>query len=814
MAVLTPAGNQALKQKNFVSHTRIYINDALHIDTSVNVIDTPVIGYQINRSRKLGAAKLTLNVANPGGIYSFKRQENPILGHGSTIRLQEGIVVGQTIEWFTRFTGIIISQVASNNGGKMSLKVYAMDHMKRLLDYLPDDITYSPDMIAVKGEVLIEVEGGNLMHFQGAIENLPWVDIPYPIFYKDGVKIKENYEVDLINGEVFFGEKMTGRRKFDAVKAASTIYTISASVNPGFEVRRSFTLMNGGVPGQAFTDQALPRGVTVSYSGKQVVFSQDPFKDLGVEYVDRKIHVTTEGPSQVTADYWYYDDATNQGEQVIRDLAIKAGFKDEQIILDPTNLSLKPIRFTNLTIKNGFDALQKIKQQLSPNYIITCDTEGNLRGYHASQQVVADYDLELIKKIDAPISEESLYSVVVAHGLDLNPNDLGKTAVATNLLPPSSVIEVGGSPELVLNKSADDQMSWHWVQKNNDVPPDFPTDLLKITLAEAKKIEEINILCGDYKGGTIQQSISVQVSEDGDNWFYIDRSSRGVSGSSSQWSTVNGGELEKRKIKHIKLIAEASSDWVETHTYSKRSGFLGLKTSVKSDNYYHWYFAVKEVQIWEENTIPVTSSVGNCIGIGNGVNTIFTIPNIPLEEGSVSLYIDGQLKAAQFYTVDYTSGQVIFITPPVGIITANYTAETKKQPRYQSNQSDRYLNNVTLISPVNREVFSGGDISIDSAAYKLLKKIGLKKTALKIDNYLNSVSDVKKRGEEILQEISRLEETLDIDVIYRPDVDICQTIGVFDAALGLTEMYFIEEITESKQGYRPTLNIKVSNYSL
>jgi len=76
MAVLTPAGNQALKQKNFVSHTRIYINDALHIDTSVNVIDTPVIGYQINRSRKLGAAKLTLNVANPGGIYSFKRQEN------------------------------------------------------------------------------------------------------------------------------------------------------------------------------------------------------------------------------------------------------------------------------------------------------------------------------------------------------------------------------------------------------------------------------------------------------------------------------------------------------------------------------------------------------------------------------------------------------------------------------------------------------------------------------------------------------------------------------------------------------------------
>jgi len=815
MAVLSPAGNQVLKQKNFIAHTRIYFNDVLHIDTSLNVINTPVIGYQINRSRKLGAAKLTLNVANPGGIYSFKRQENPILGHGNTIRLQEGIVVGQAIEWFTRFTGIIISQVASNNGGKMSLKVYAMDHMKRLLDYLPDDITYSPEMVAVKGEVLTEAEGGNLMHFQGVVGNLPWVDIPYPIFYKNGVKIKENYEIDLINGEVYFGEKMAGRRKFEAVKVSNTVYTISTPVQSGYEVRRTFTLVGaGGLPRQEFADQVLPRGITVSYSGNQVVFSQDPFKDLGVEYVGRKIHVTTEGPAQVTVDYWYYDAATNQGEQVIRDLALKAGFKNEQIILEPTNISLKPIRFTNLTIKNGFEALQKIKQQLSPNYIITCDTEGNLRGYHASQQVIADYGLELIKKIDAPISEESLYSVVVAHGVDLNPNDLGKTAVAANLLPSTSVIAVEGSPELVLNKSADDQMSWHWVQKNNDIPPDFPMDLLRITLAEAKKIEEINILCGDYKGGTIQQSISVQVSEDGDNWFYIDRSSRGVSGSSSQWATVKNGELEKRKIKHIKLIAEASSDWVETHTYSKRSGFLGLGTSVTSDNYYHWYFAVKEVQIWEENTIPVTSAVGNCLGIGNGVNTVFTIPNIPLEKSSVSIYLDGQLITAQFYTVDYTTGQVTFLTPPEGIITANYTVETKKQPRYQSNQSDRYLNNVTLINPVDREIFTGGDITVDSAAYQLLRKIGLKKTALKIDNYLNSVSDVKKRGAEILQEIARLEETLDIDVIYRPDVDICQTIGIFDAALGLTEMYFIEEITESKQGYRPTLNIKVSNYSL
>lgn len=811
MAALTPAGNQVLKQKNFVSHTRVYINDELYIDTSAQVIDIPLSGYKINRSRKLGAAKLALQVANPSGIYSFKRRESPLLGHGNAIKLQEGIVVGQTIEWFTRFTGIIVSQIAANYGGKASLQVNAMDNMKRLLDYLPDDITYSPTVVAVKGEVLTAVAGGNSMHFKGNTDNLPWVDIPYPIFYKEGTKIKENYEIDLINGEVYFGEKMAGRRTFEATRVTDTKYTVPVPMQPGYEIRRSFKML---LDSDGFIDQALPANISITYSGNEITFSQDPFKDLNYLYSERKIRVTLDGPYQVTADYWYYDDNTNLAEEVIRDLALKSGFKAGQIMLEPTNISLKPLRFTNLTIKNGFEALQKIKQQLSPNYIITCDTEGNLRGYHASQQMLADYDLELIKKIDAPITEESLYSVVVAHGVDLNPNDLGKDAVATNLLPPSGSIEVSGSPAVVLNKNADDQISWHWVKMNDDTPPDFPIDLLKITLAEARKIEEIDVLCGDYKGGTIQQSISVQVSEDGVNWFYTDRSSRGITGSSSQWAAVKGGELEKRKIKHIKFIAEASSDWVETHTYSKRSGFLHLKTSVKSDNYFHWYFAIKEVQIWEENMIEATCTVGNCIGIGDNANAVFYIPNIPLALGSVSIYVEGRQLDTAAYTVDYPTGKVTFQAPPAGIITANYTVVTKKQPRYQSDQNDRYENNVTLINPPNLAVFSGGDIAVNSAPYNLLKKIGLKKTSLKTDNYLNSLNDVKKRGEEVLQEISRLEETLDIDVVYRPDVDICQTIGVFDPILGLTERYFIEEITESKHGYRTSLNIKVSNYSL
>jgi hypothetical protein len=334
---------------------------------------------------------------------------------------------------------------------------------------------------------------------------------------------------------------------------------------------------------------------------------------------------------------------------------------------------------------------------------------------------------------------------------------------------------------------------------------------MTISLAEAKKVEEISIVVGDYNKGTIQQSISVQVTVDGTNWFYIDRSSRGLTGASSQWITVKGGELENRKIIGIKLIAEDAFSWTESHSYSE-GGFLGFGSHVETDNYYHWYVAIKEVQIWEENTIAVTSSICNCIGIGDGVKPDFYIPNKPIIKDSETIYQDGELVAPAMYALDPTTSKVHFLTAPQGIITADYSVIANQQPRSQSTNNDRFANNVTVINPTDTVVFTGGS-DLSAANKKLLQKIGLKKNALKADNYLNSYRDVKRRGEEMLGEISRLQETLDMDVVYRPDIDICQTVGVFDSLLGITGCYFVEEITESKQGYKPSLNLKVSNYS-
>ena len=207
MAKLTTKGEQVLKSKNFTTHTRIYVNNQLQVDTATGKIYAPVVNYQINRSRKLGAATLNFTVSNTDGKYSFHRSEDPLFGYGNKIRLEEGLQVGGSIEWFTRFTGVIVKQVATNAGGMPTLQVAALDNMKMLLDYLPDEILYRPKMVKVAGEALKAV-GESFQHYRGNQENLPWADIPYPIFYKNGVKLKENYEIDLINGEIYFGEQM------------------------------------------------------------------------------------------------------------------------------------------------------------------------------------------------------------------------------------------------------------------------------------------------------------------------------------------------------------------------------------------------------------------------------------------------------------------------------------------------------------------------------------------------------------------------------------------------------------------------------
>ena len=66
--------------------------------------------------------------------------------------------------------------------------------------------------------------------------------------------------------------------------------------------------------------------------------------------------------------------------------------------------------------------------------------------------------------------------------------------------------------------------------------------------------------------------------------------------------------------------------------------------------------------------------VGEAVGTGDGTETTFTLENTPIVSGSETIYVDGAPVLAADYTLDLTTGELVFATAPGAFaITADYT---------------------------------------------------------------------------------------------------------------------------------------------
>ena len=57
------------------------------------------------------------------------------------------------------------------------------------------------------------------------------------------------------------------------------------------------------------------------------------------------------------------------------------------------------------------------------------------------------------------------------------------------------------------------------------------------------------------------------------------------------------------------------------------------------------------------------------IGIGDGVSKMFNLENYPVEQNSISVYIDGVKVDQSKYSIDYSSGIITFFNPPLNQFT-------------------------------------------------------------------------------------------------------------------------------------------------
>jgi hypothetical protein len=91
--------------------------------------------------------------------------------------------------------------------------------------------------------------------------------------------------------------------------------------------------------------------------------------------------------------------------------------------LQATGVELNYISFRPRELNNRYDAIEKVRKYLAPNYIIRTQGDDKIWSSYMYQRVAADYTLNLIEGINY-LEDDDLYTRVVMYGKNKNPTNL------------------------------------------------------------------------------------------------------------------------------------------------------------------------------------------------------------------------------------------------------------------------------------------------------------------------------------------------------------------------------------------------------
>lgn len=91
--------------------------------------------------------------------------------------------------------------------------------------------------------------------------------------------------------------------------------------------------------------------------------------------------------------------------------------------LQATGVELNKISFRSREVSNRFEAINKLRKYLAPNYIVRTQGDDKIWASYLSQKTNEDYDLELVEQINY-LEDEDLYTRVVMYGKSKNPSNI------------------------------------------------------------------------------------------------------------------------------------------------------------------------------------------------------------------------------------------------------------------------------------------------------------------------------------------------------------------------------------------------------
>ena len=463
--------------------------------------------------------------------------------------------------------------------------------------------------------------------------------------------------------------------------------------------------------------------------------------------------------------------------------------------LQKTDVTLTEGYINYKTVDDGFDAIQEILGKVAPNYLVRCNEEGVLEGGYETQRLIQikllpddgsdkgvwswsnsfykeDYMLKSNKRIQTPISDEDIYTAVISLGEDADPPNLSLDA---SIVDNVSWGSIDGSIGNLIDYNVNTNVSWH----TTSAEPTRGSVVCTITLDKERKWEKIDILIGTYGGNTIQERLYVEVGDDAGAWWKPSHNKEVRSGASGAWVSWENNYDEEREIKYVRIKLEEAWHWAVT-TDSTKTNWMGKsKTSVTTID--HWAFALAEIQIWGKIDLVGKATLDNCILVGDGVKTTCKIPNVPYKVKDYAAATHGWIEKSVTSVKLFKNALTTMLTEGVDYTLNAATGLVTFLAGHIPADKDVVCGNWVLdnLNP-------GATTFLASFENKsLLQRIGLREYKDEEDVGLTTHLETINRADDILPEVSRAAYPAEIEVVYRPDIKIGQTVLIKEADLGI-----------------------------
>jgi len=537
--------------------------------------------------------------------------------------------------------------------------------------------------------------------------------------------------------------------------------------------------------------------------------------------------------------------------------------------LQSTGVTLSKINFNYENTDNAFKAIQDLLKNIAPNYLVYIDENNKLIGCYANQRLIKNcltaydesvmgqmaysrsyyaehYQLNLPKKLLINISEEDVYTGCLVIGKSNDPRNVAldgtvedkcewATGVSYNMSKSSSTKQflsilsfkdynteyptaypVGydtifkrlaqqnrpptqGGAQAMNDFNTKTGMYWHTV--NNAPKPN--SLMVELTLERPVLWDKIDILVGEYEGKIIKQAMVIQVGDENGNFWYPDRNLMKVQpGATGSYTTWENNFNQNVPIKYVRVYCSEPWSWTVTSGSSGGKGGGG-ETKVTTD--YHYAFAIAEILVWEKPTLIAEYRLDNVLLVGDGITSKVRIPNTPYKTKdyllkpygwcekypvNIRLYknsLSNELQSGVDFVYDNTTGYVTFTTPPAegDVISGTWTLD-------EANPDET--------------TFYASFSNID-----LIRKIGIK-LYKEVDEGLTTHLKAISRAKYILPELVRGVYPSSVDVVFRPDVKIGQTVLIQNKELNVKKLFFIEKIDSNFRQFIPSMSLGLLSF--